>query len=366
MHSIKERLRRRSESHDSINAGSELDTVNRRSPFPSLQRISERLADPRNWPELRDDRALLNGIVDDPEHFTPQNRALAWHILTTDPRFCPRLKRWATLRARHQLNERARSDRAYKQHLAESYSSGGTSEDNWQDGPTTGRTEDGVWDTALRECFSSNGVRVILEYPELTGKALRDRIYRFVADDLQVSVLEFDPCMTMAERKQAKRIRVRRIIEERWARKWDEEAQEWKPCEDVFYILVVVPERDLVSSVDDEDAESAHPMDTEGTPLWVERPALPSCQQEREEVQHQFRKTAQSIQMEIQPLATTRQLRAAQRRADGEQLTANERQALCELRRKVKPMGNEVRRTLGWRDARNQTRKPSQTTPVRA
>jgi hypothetical protein len=39
------------------------------------------------------------------------------------------------------------------------------------------------------------------------------------------------------------------------------------------------------------------------------------------------------------------QLRAAQRRANGEQLTANERQALCELRRKVNPL---ERIANGW------------------
>jgi hypothetical protein len=46
------------------------------------------------------------------------------------------------------------------------------------------KIKDGDRMATLRECFALNGARAILDYPELSGKLLRSRTSRVVADDL--------------------------------------------------------------------------------------------------------------------------------------------------------------------------------------
>jgi hypothetical protein len=120
---------------------------------------------------------------------------------------------------------------------------------------------------------------------------------------------------------------------------------------------VLLPESDLLSADDDpDDTNLMLPLDSQGSPVTGSQPRLPSMDEEDDEERQEQRERAQECLRLVKSKATPRQLRAAQRRANGEQLTANERQALCELRRKVNPLEGEIGQKLGWRNGGKQVR----------
>jgi hypothetical protein len=320
-----------------------------------LRLAPDRLADPRTWPEWLTDRTALRAVVDDAEHFSATQRALAWQILTYDPRHDLALKAQVMARANVVMRERTACARWLgRQGVRDVMFDDDTAQSFLRRHPNA-QTNDGDYNAALREVFAMVGARLIMDDPQLTDRQLDRAVYRAVADELEASVLIDDPTLTTAERKTTKRIWLKTTAAESWARTWDKQREEWVPLVGTRYVRLVTRESDLATAMldaDDDQAELDLLDHGIGEPLWMPPAEIPASLGGPETERDQARETARDLFHRLQPMMTPRQQIAVMRRARGKRSSANERQAICEVRRKFRRYQAESRRLLGWRETK--------------